>query len=480
MLLLWDGVTMSKNSGILWWFNRYEKRRQKVQNTSTNMMTEGSIAKKMIAFAIPLFFGNLFQQLYNVADSLIVGNALGSESLAAVASSGSLIFLMTGFFNGMAMGAGVLISRYFGAKDEKAVRRVIHTDLAFGILCGFLMTIAGVLFTPQILKLMGTPADVFPNSAAYLRVYFLGSLGVVLYNTCMSILNAVGDSKHPLYYLIISSCVNVVLDIVFCGVLRLSVAFAALATIISQFLSVILCLYRLIRIDDVYQVHIREIRLDILVLKSILQIGLPSGLQNSIISLANVVVQSNINSFGKMAMAGCGAYQKIEGFGFLPVTCFTMALMTFVGQNLGAGEYERVKKGVNFGTGCVVILSELVGITIFTFIPKLIMLFDTNPEVIEFGTLHARTVTLFYFLLAFSHACAAVLQGAGKSSVSMGVMASVWCVFRVTFITIVGHLVHNLRWILIIYPITWGISSVIFTIYLKKADWMHGYEKQAI
>ena len=301
-----------------------------MQDRSSNVMTSGSIPKQMIAFAVPLFLGNLFQQLYNVADSLIVGNVLGSDALAAVASSGSLIFLMTGFFQGMATGAGVLIARYFGAKDGQAVRRVVHTDLAFGLVCGLLMTVIGMLFTPQILKLMGTPADVFPNSVAYLRVYFMGSLAVVLYNICMSILNAVGDSKHPLYYLIISSVINVILDIIFCGIFRLSVAFAALATIISQFLSVVLCLWRLMRIDDVYQVHLKEIRLELAVLRSILQLGLPSGLQNSIISLANVVVQSNIIAFGKLAMAGCGAYQKIEGFGFLPVTLLVLLFISIL------------------------------------------------------------------------------------------------------------------------------------------------------
>lgn len=449
-----------------------------MSNTTSNMMTEGSIPKKMIAFAIPLFFGNLFQQLYNVADSLIVGNALGSEALAAVASSGSLIFLMTGFFNGLSVGAGVIISRFFGAKDYKTVRRVVHTDLAFSVLCGILLMAVGVIFTPQILEIMGTPADVLQNSVSYLRVYFFGSIAVVLYNTCMSILNAVGDSKHPLYYLIFSSCVNVVLDVLFCGILHLDVAFAALATIISQFLSVVLCLYRLIRIDDVYQVRIKEIRLELPMVKEILRMGLPSGLQYSIISLANVVIQSNINSFGKMAMAGCGAYQKIEGFGFLAVTCFTMALTTFVGQNLGAGEYDRVKKGIKFGIGCIIGLSELVGAAIYLLIPRLIMLFDTSPEVIEFGTLHARTVTLFYFLMAFTHGCAAILQGAGKSYVPMGIMASVWCGFRVAFITIISKFTRNLRYILSVYPITWGITAIIFMFYMKKADWMHGYEKK--
>ena len=445
-------------------------------NKTSNMMTEGSIAGKLVAFAIPLFLGNLFQQLYNVADSLIVGNVLGSEALAAVASSGSLIFLLVGFFNGMAAGAGVIISRFFGARNHQNVRRAVHTDIAFGILCGVLMTAIGVVFAPQILRMMGTPADVFQNSVSYLRVYFMGSLAVVLYNICMSILNAVGDSRHPLYYLIFSSCVNIVLDLIFCGVFHFGVEYAALATIISQFVSVALCMHRLIHVPDVYQIHLREIRLDCRILRHILKIGLPSGLQNSIISLANVVVQSNINSFGKMAMAGCGAYQKIEGFGFLPITCFAMALMTFVGQNLGAGEYRRVKKGAGFGIGCTMLLAECTGMVIYILAPRLIALFDSSTEVIRFGTLHARTVTLFYFLLAFSHACAAILQGAGKSAVSMGVMASIWCGIRVTYITLIGRMTHSLQWILRVYPLTWGISSVIFIIYLINVDWMHSYE----
>ena len=218
--------------------------------TTKNLLTEGSIAKGMITFAIPMFFGQLFQQMYNMADSLIVGNFLGSEALAAVTSTGSLVFLLVGFFNGTAMGAGVIIARYFGAKDYKNLKIAVHTNVAFAILCGLIMTMVGVVFSPQILRLMGTPADVFSNSVAYLRVYFMGSLAVVLYNVCMGILQAVGDSKHPLYYLIISSITNIVLDLIFCGWLKLGVAYAALATIISQFVSVILCMRKLRQYSD--------------------------------------------------------------------------------------------------------------------------------------------------------------------------------------------------------------------------------------
>lgn len=447
-----------------------------MSKTSSNLLTEGSIAKGMITFAIPMFLGQLFQQMYNMADSLIVGNCLGSEALAAVATTGSLIFLLVGFFNGTAMGAGVVIAKFFGAKDYKSLKIAVHTDIAFAFICGLLMTVIGVIFSPQILKLMGTPADVFPNSVAYLRVYFLGSMAVVLYNVCTGILQAVGDSKHPLYYLIVSSITNIILDLIFCGVFKLGVGYAALATVISQFVSVILCFARLLRTTDVYHVEIKEIRIDKTMLKQILRIGLPTGLQNSIISLANVVVQSNINAFGKLAMAGCGAHAKVEGFAFLPVTCFSNAVTTFVSQNLGAKKYDRVKKGAFFGIACMMILAEIVGVIIYNFSPHFISLFDTNPEVIHFGSTMARTMSLFYFLMAFTHASAAVMRGAGRSAVPMYVMLVAWCAIRITYITITVKFIPDIRVVYWAYPITWTISSIIFIVYLLKVDWVHGFE----
>ena len=441
-------------------------------------LTEGSIPKKIIGFAIPLFLGQLFQQFYNMADSLIVGNFLGDEALASVTSTGSLIFLLVGFFNGTAMGAGVVISRYFGAKEYDKVRIAVHTDVAFGIISGILMSIIGVVFTPHILRLMGTPPEVLPNSIMYLRVYFCGSLAVILYNVCTSILQAVGDSKRPLYYLVFSSIVNIILDLIFCGVFRFGVGFAARATIISQFLSVILCMSRLMKVKEVYQIHLREVGLQPQMLKQIISIGLPSGMQNSIISVANIVVQSNINAFGTAAMAGCGSYSKIEGFGFLPITCFSMALTTFVGQNLGAKQYERVKKGAIFGIICAILLAETVGICIYTFAPTLVSLFGGEADVVAYGVLQGRTVTLFYFLLSFSHASAAIMRGAGKSTVPMFVMLISWCAIRITYITIVAKLFDNIQLVFFAYPITWSISSIIFLVYLLKADWMHNFERK--
>ncbi len=443
-------------------------------------LTEGSIPKKMIAFAIPLFLGNLFQQMYNMADSLIVGNFLGDEALASVTSTGSLIFLLVGFFNGTAMGAGVVIGRYYGAKDYERVQKAVHTDVAFGLIAGIIMTIAGIVFTPMILEWMDTPEEVFSNSVLYLRVYFCGSLASMMYNICMGIFHAIGDSRHPLYYLIISSCTNVILDLIFCGFFHLGVQYAALATIISQFLSVILCMSRLMRVDEIYQIRLKEIRIDTQLLKQIISIGLPSGIQNSIISIANIVVQANINAFGTAAMAGCGSYAKLEGFGFLPITCFTMALTTFVSQNIGAKQYDRVKKGTIFGIVCTLVLAEVVGGLIYTLAPHVIGIFGGGEAAIGYGVLQARTVTLFYFLLAFSHAAAAVMRGAGKSAVPMYVMLLSWCIIRITYINIVGKLFDNIRLIFIAYPITWSISSVIFLIYLLKADWIHNFERQEL
>ena len=441
-------------------------------------LTEGSIAKNIIKFAIPMFIGNLFQQLYNVADSLVVGNFLGSDALAAVTSTGSLIFLLVGFFNGTAMGAGVIIARFFGAKDHENVKKAIHTDLAFGILCGAIMTLVGVIFAPQILTLMDTPEDVFVQSVLYIRIYFLGSIAVVLYNVCMGIMQAVGDSRHPLYYLIFSSAVNILLDLLFNGVFKLGVEYAALATIISQLLATLMCLWRLTGKSQTYRVELRKIGFDKGLLKQIVGIGLPSGLQNSIISIANVVIQANINAFGSAAMAGCGAYFKIEGFVFLPITCFSMALTTFIGQNLGAKQYDRAKKGAAFGIFCSITLAEVIGILVYFFMPRLILLFNAEADVVNYGILQAHTESLFYFLLAFSHTVAGIMRGAGKSTVPMFVMLGCWCIFRITYVTIITSIIPTIQVVFLAYPITWSLSSVVFLIYLLKADWIHNFDRQ--
>lgn len=442
-------------------------------------LLNGSIWKGIVSFAIPLFLGNLFQQMYNTADSLIVGNILGSDALAAVSSSGSLIFLLVGFFNGIAVGAGVVISKYFGAKDYENLKKAVHTDVAFGLVAGVLLTVIGMALAPQILVWMGTPEEVLPNSILYFRMYFAGSLAFVMYNIVMGILQAVGDSRHPLYYLIFSSIINVALDLLFVGGFGWGVASAAAATAISQAASALLCFIRLVRTKEVYQVDVREIRFHRTQLRQIIQIGLPSGMQNSIISIANIVVQSNINKFGVMAVAGCGVYSKIEGFAFLPITCFAMSLTTFIGQNLGARQLERAKKGAVFGIFCSMSLAELVGLCVFFLMPYLAAAFDNSAAVVEIATRQAHVEALFYCLLAFSHCIAGIVRGAGKSTVPMLVMLASWCLIRITYITVTVHFIPKLSVIFWAYPLTWSISSIIFLLYFVKGKWLHGFEENS-
>ena len=440
----------------------------------STLMTEGPIARQLIAFALPLMLGNLFQQLYNTADSLIVGNFLGSDALAAVSSSSNLIQLMVGFFNGVAGGAGVVIARYYGARDIPRLQKTLHTMMAFGLAAGCLLTAIGVTLTPILLRLMGTPETVLPQSVSYFRTYFLGSMAFVLYNICMGALQAVGDSRHPLQYLMISSVINVALDLLFVGVLGWGVAAAAAATAISQTVSTVLCLIRLMHSDRDYRLSLRRIRFDLPALREILSNGVPSGLANCIISIANVVVQANINAFGAAAMAGCGAHTRIEGFAFLPDTCFNMALTTFVSQNLGARRYDRVKRGARIGLLSVMAVAESVALVIYIFSPRLIGLFSQDPEVIAFGVMHQRTMTPFFFLVAYTHAMAAIQRGAGHSAVAMLVMAVCWCVIRVPYVTLAAHLRPVLTSVYSGYPVTWALSSIVFTVYYFKTDWMHG------
>lgn len=441
-------------------------------------LTVGNPYSLIISFALPLLLSQVFQQLYNTADSLIVGQFLGTEALAAVSSSGSVIFLLTSFFDGTAMGAGVIISRYFGAGDDERASRAIHTNLAFGIVSGIFLTVVGTLFTPTLLGWMNTDPDVMPNAVEYFRYYFFGALALILYNICRGIMSALGDSRRPLYYLIFSSVLNVLLDLLFVGVFRFGVWSAAIATVISQVASVVLCLVHLLRRKDAFRVELRRIRFHWDMLKEIVCYGLPSGVQNSVIALANVIVLSQINSFGKFATAAFGSHAKIEGFAFMPIISFNMAITTFIGQNLGAKQYDRAKKGARFGICTVLVLAETIGLIYYFLAPILIGAFDSTPEVIAMGVQQARTAALFYFLLAFSHAIAAVCRGAGRAFVPMLVMLSVWCVLRIAYIHFIMVTFGRIEYIYWAYPLTWTISSVIYLIYYLCSDWVHGFEKK--
>ena len=439
-----------------------------MDDNSQNRLTTGSVPRKMLLFALPIFLSNLFQQLYNAVDSLIVGQFIGQQALAAVSSSSSLILLLIGFINGVSLGAGVLIARFYGAEDEEHLERAVHTTLALGLAAGAVLTVLGVALSPLILHWMGTPADVIDNSILYFRVYFLGSIAVVLYNMGASILQSVGDSRSPMVYLILASLTNVVLDLLFVAVFRWGVGSAALATILSQILSAVLAFRKLTHTRAAYRVNWRRIRFEGPMLRQVVTLGIPSGVQSSVVSLANVVVQSNINAFGSSAMAGCGAYSKIEGFAFLPVTCFALALSTFVSQNIGARRFDRVRQGMKFGLICSPVLAELIGVAIFTLAPFLIALFNSDPTVVSFGVDDARTVALFYCLLSFSHCCAGILRGMGRPVVPMAIMLCVWCALRITYITVTVHFIPDIHVVYWAYPLTWAISSVLFLFCLRR------------
>ena len=445
--------------------------------TGTRNMTVGSVRRAIVSFAMPIFLSQLFQQLYNTADSLIVGNILGKEALASVSSSASLIQLLSSLMIGIALGAGVVISRYFGAEDNETLSDAIHTTAAFGILAGAVLTVVGVLLSPILLRWMGTAPDVMDGSVAYFRNYFLGSMAVMLYNVFTGIMNALGDSRRPLYYLMLSSALNVALDLLFIGVFHLGVGSAAVATVISQAASALLCLLHLRKPGTIYQLRLRKLRLHLDLMQEIVRMGLPTGVQNSVISIANVLVQSYINSFGSDAMAACGTYAKLQGFGFLPITSFALALTTFVSQNLGAKQYERARQGAHFGILSTVVMAEIIGILMVIFAVPMARLFNSDPEVVRIAVSQTRIENLFFFLLAFSHAVAGVCRGAGRATVPMLVMLSSWCVFRIIFISIAMRILRDIRVLFWCYPLTWAISSAIFLVYYLRSDWVHGFER---
>lgn len=438
------------------------------KNNSVTLMTKGSISKQIIGYAIPVFIGYLFQQLYNTVDALIVGNFLGENALAAVTGVGSLIYLFVGFFMGFATGASVIIANAIGARDEEKTRSSIKTTATLGIILGLIMSISGYVLTDHMLVWIGVPSSVFDLSSQYLKIYFIGGFFLVLYNMLVGIIRAGGDAKHPLYYLVISSIVNVVLDIVFITLFHMGVQGAAWATIISECISMILCMIQLHLEESILHVSWLDLGLDLDNFKQICIYGLPTGLQGCVIDFANVMIQSYINSFGAAAIAGIGAYSKVEGFVFLPETSFSMALTTFVSQNQGAGQYERSRKGILFGLAAALIMIESFGVIIFAFAPTFISLFNQNPDVIQIGTDRARVCAFFYCLLGFSHVVSSILRGLGRPVMPMVVMLVCWCAVRVLVLMTIGQSVHDLFLTYWLYPITWALSSIVYVFDLGK------------
>ena len=386
------------------------------------LMTEGSIRRKMLGFALPILAGYFFQQLYNTVDALIVGNYLDADALAAVTSTGSYTYLMIGFVTGFATGAGIIIARHIGADNTADTEKAVHTTVALGLIFSVIMTAAGILVTPGILRLMGTPDTVFSRSCRYLQVYFAGSSALIMYSMFVSILQASGESRFPLLCLVASSLTNIVLDILFIAVFHMDVEGAALATVISEILSMVLVGGKLLKTRESIRVRPRKIRVDHESLRYIIRYGFPTAMQGCVIDLSNMLIQSYINSFGRDAMAGIGASIKLEGFMFLPVTAFSMALTTFVSQNMGAGKRDRVRAGAKFGLLCTAGLLLAFGTAAYFLAPFMVSLFNTDPEIIRFGAGRTTTCAFFYCLCGFSHTASAVMRGLGKPMTPMIVM----------------------------------------------------------
>lgn len=436
------------------------------------LMIEGVIWKQLVLFSIPLLLGNLFQQLYNTVDSIIVGNYLGSNALAAVGSSTPIINLIVGFFMGLATGAGVVISRFYGARQKENLHDSVHTAIALTFVSGLVITIIGVLISPWLLKVMGTPDNVMEHSVLYLKIYFLGIIFVMIYNMCAGILRAVGDSKNPLYVLIMTSVINIVLDLLFVVVIPMGVSGVAVATLIAQAISAVAVLIMLIKTKAEYRLILKDIRIRKDILWYIIQMGLPSAFQSSIIAFSNVIVQGNINSFGSNAMAGCSSYIKLDGFAIMPIMSFSMAITTFTGQNMGAKRYDRVKKGAK--TCAILSMSVITCISILMFIfgENLIRIFTGDEKVIYYGISMLKTLVPCYIFLGIAHTFSGVLRGAGLAFVPMIILVLNMCVLRIIWLSVMMPLYHHISIVFYGYTITWITSAICMYVYYKKAHWL--------
>ena len=438
----------------------------------SKLMTEGSIWKSILLFSVPLILGNLLQQLYNTADSIIVGNFVGSNALAAVGSSGSPIFLLIGFSQGIAVGAGVVVSQFLGAKDRQGAHISVHTSLALATILGAILTVGGIAISRTLLTAMNTPAEVLEDAVTYMQLYFGGVLFSVVYNMAAGILNAAGNSRRSLLYLGVASVTNIILDLVLIAGLKMGVAGAAIATDVSQLLSCVLALRFLMRVEDDYRVTAKDVRVNKNMAGKIIKVGLPTGIQNMVISLSNILVQAGVNSYGAAAMAGFAAYMKVDGFNILPIMSFSMAATTFVGQNFGAGKYDRVKKGMWVTVIMSFAYTILTGVLLLTFQSPIMHLFTSDETVVAFGCQAMHYFCPFYWLLGILHGLAGTVRGTGKSVPPMVVLLVSLCLFRIVWIQFFLSAFAGIEGIFILYPVSWGLGAVLMILYTWKGKWL--------
>lgn len=432
------------------------------KKTSVRDMTQGSIMKQVVLFALPLMLGNVFQMLYNTVDSVVVGRFVGTQALAAVGATTMVVNIMVFFFNGFATGAGVVIARYFGAKDMKKLHESIETTMAATFVLCLLFTVGGVLSVDFMLRFMATPEDVYENAKIYLQIYIAGISGLLIYNMGSGILRAVGDTKRPLYFLILTSVLNIVLDLLFVLKLKLGIAGVAYATIIAQMVSAILTMLLLTGSKDIYRLTWKDLRIDGGILGQIIAVGLPTGIQSVLTSFSNVFVQSYINSFGSDVMAGWSAYNKLDQFVFLPIQSLSMAATTFVSQNIGAGKQERADRGSYATVGLALGVTAVIVSGVYVFAGTAVSLFTSDEAVIAFGVMFLHTNSFFLLFNCINHVLAGALRGRGDSKAPMIIMLLTFVGVRQCYLYVLTHYIVNAaKWVGFGYPVGWMFCCVI-------------------
>ena len=441
-------------------------------------MTEGSIEKRVIQFAIPILLSNLLQQMYNTLDTIVVGRFVGSTALAAVGSTTALINLIIGFYMGLSTGAGVVVAQYYGAKNDEQLHKTVHTGMAISIASAVIIAVVGVVGAPFFLRWMGTPDDVMALAVSYLRIMFGGVIFMTLYNMGSGILRAIGDSTRPLIYLAVCAVLNVGLNLIFVIVFEMGVNGVAWATIIAQSISAALVLYNLIHTKEAYQLHPTKIRFHRDVFGRIVSIGIPAGVQSMVISFSNVVVQSNVNSFGSVTMAAFAASGKIDAFIYMVANALGLTATTFVGQNIGAKQYERVRTGVKhiivLAMGSVAAFGGLVALLA----PMLVGLVNSEPDVIAIGAVQLRYLALTYWILAVPEVLSGSIRGSGISLVPMLISMIGMCGFRLVWLAIVMPIFRDFRVVSVCYVVSWVLTASTYLIYVKKSGWMYRFDPQ--
>ncbi len=434
-------------------------------------MTSGNILKILISFAFPLLIGNLFQQLYNTVDSYVVGNYVSKEAFAAVGSVGPIINTAIGTFSGFATGAGVVISQYAGAKDDEKLSLAVHTAVALTAVLAVIFTFAGSFYSPYMLNFMDTPEGVFKEANEYLRIYFFGVAGLMLYNIGAGILRAVGNSVIPLIALIISALMNVVLDLLFVIKFEMGVAGVAWATLIAQAASAVFALTVLTFSQGAYRIKWTRFRCSLHILKQIATVGAPAALQMAVTSFSNVFVQSYINKFDTNCMAGWSAYNKIDAFAMLPMQSISLSVTTFSGQNFGAGQPDRAKRGVRVGIALSATITAVILIPIMIFASYLVAFFNDDPGVIEYGTLFLRYISPFYVLCTANQIISGVLRGAGNTKAPMVIMLASFVAFRQLYLYVFSLISDSVMVITFAYPAGWILCSLLLILYYNFSGW---------